>query len=69
MMDVDFIDLFGFDAPPKLIWQGKDKEYEVCEMEVSHIENCVKLLTDKRDGCQFWLDVFEDELKRRNRND
>jgi hypothetical protein len=55
------------------IWRAKDgTDYEVAEMESSHINNIIRMIKQERFRADWlqahgedWLDVFENELRNR----
>ena len=49
-----------------LCWKTKDgKSIPVNKMESSHINNTIRLLIKRKQDCNFWIAVFEDEIERR----
>lgn len=56
------------------VWHGKDGDYKVSEMSVSHMKNSIRLCVamKKTASCSYdeekwqeWIDVFEDEIRTR----
>ncbi len=51
---------------PELRWTTKDGDsIPVSKMTKSHLKNTIKLLKRRKEDADFWIAIFEDELKER----
>ena len=62
--EIMLTDLWG--ECDELMWETKDEgKIAVSKMKNSHIKNCINMLVRRKQDADFWLAVFEDELKNR----
>tara|TARA_R110002033_G_scaffold138444_1_gene177497 strand:+ start:346 stop:648 length:303 start_codon:yes stop_codon:yes gene_type:complete len=45
------------------IWEGKDKDYRISEMDTFHVKNCIKMIKENPGWRNEYLTPLEERLK------
>lgn len=45
------------------IWEGKDQDYKISDMDIFHVKNCIKMIIDNPGWRDEYLGSLNDRLK------
>ena len=59
----EFIEIESDDKFRDGIWEGKDKDYRISEMDTFHVKNCIRMIKENPGWRDEYLEQLEDRLK------